>query len=119
MLDIRIVISGLWIATMLIYLLGDVLRLFSGDAAVGKIADKIAGQGMWLVVSIIMLVPIAMLVLTLIVPMPWIRNINLVAAVLVFFFNIIGLPYKGHYDNFLIVVSLLLNIVVFYYSWFW
>ena len=31
MLDMRILLSGLWVAVMLTYLLGDVLRIFSGD----------------------------------------------------------------------------------------
>lgn len=30
--DIRIVLSFMWVALMLTYLLGDVLRIFSGDA---------------------------------------------------------------------------------------
>ena len=33
MLDNRIILAGLWVALMLIYLLGDVLRIFSGDVA--------------------------------------------------------------------------------------
>jgi hypothetical protein len=32
MLDTRIILSGLWVAVMLTYLWGDVLRIFSGDA---------------------------------------------------------------------------------------
>jgi len=31
MLDTRVILSGLWAALMLIYLLGDVLRIFSID----------------------------------------------------------------------------------------
>jgi len=38
MVDTRIILSGLWVATMLTYLLGDVLRIFSGDSEAGKIA---------------------------------------------------------------------------------
>ncbi len=116
---IRIIISGLWIATMLIYLLGDVLRMYSGDMVAGMIGDKPASQGMWLGIAVMMTLPIAMLVLTLIIPMPHVRSLNLVIAVIVFAFNVIGLPYKGHYDNFLIVVSLMLNGMVFWYSWHW
>ena len=37
----RIVLSGLWIAVMLTYLLGDVLRIFAGDFD----ASKMAGGG--------------------------------------------------------------------------
>jgi len=29
--EVRIILSGLWVSLMLTYLLGDVLRIFSGD----------------------------------------------------------------------------------------
>ncbi len=29
--DVRIILSGVWVALMLTYLLGDVLRIFAGD----------------------------------------------------------------------------------------
>jgi hypothetical protein len=32
--SIRIILSGTWVALMLTYLLGDVLRIFSGDMLV-------------------------------------------------------------------------------------
>jgi hypothetical protein len=31
MADVRVILSGLWVAVMLTYLLGDVLRVFAGD----------------------------------------------------------------------------------------
>ena len=38
MVDVRITLSGLWIAVMLTFLLGDVLRSFAGDITPGEIA---------------------------------------------------------------------------------
>lgn len=38
MVDVRIILSGLWVALMLTYLLGDVLRIFAGDAVPGEMA---------------------------------------------------------------------------------
>lgn len=38
--DIQIILSALWIALMLTYLLGDVLRIFSGDFKVGEIGGN-------------------------------------------------------------------------------
>ena len=35
--DTRIILSALWVALMLTYLLGDVLRIFSGDFVEGEI----------------------------------------------------------------------------------
>jgi len=57
MVDTRIVLSGLWVATMLTYLLGDVLRIFAGDVKLGEIEGVQATQGMWLLIAVIMLIP--------------------------------------------------------------
>ena len=36
--DTRITLAGLWVAVMLTYLLGDVLRIFAGDFESGKLS---------------------------------------------------------------------------------
>jgi hypothetical protein len=120
MLDTRIVLAGIWVATMLTYLLGDVLRIFAGDFESGKVAGGVQGtQGMWLLMAVIMLVPIVMVVLTLTLKYPAIRWVNISAAILLVVFNLVGLPYKGAYDNFLIVVSLGLKALAVWYAWKW
>jgi ABC-type transport system involved in cytochrome c biogenesis permease component len=48
MVNTPILLSVLWIALMLIYLLGDVLRIFSGDFEAGKVEGMKVTQGMWL-----------------------------------------------------------------------
>jgi len=118
--DTRIVLSGFWVAVMLTYLLGDVLRIFAGDFE----AEKMAGgfqptQGMWLLIAVIMLIPIVMLVLSLILNYPAIRWVNIIAAIFLVVFNLFGLPYKGAYDNFLIVVSFVFNGLIIWYAWKW
>ena len=110
----RIILSGLWVAAMLTYLLGDVLRIFAGDLEM-----KDLGQGMWLLIAVIMLVPIIMVVLTLTLKYPAIRWVNIVVPVVVVIFNIAGLPYKGMYDNFLIGVSFVFNALTIWYAWKW
>jgi hypothetical protein len=118
--DTRVVLAGLWVALMLVYLLGDVLRIFAGDFQPGKLAGGTETTlTMWLLIAVIMLVPIAMLVLTLTVADPAIRWVTIVAAVAVALFNIVGLPYPGAYDNLLIVVSLVLNAVIAWHAWTW
>ena len=118
MVDTRIILAGLWIATMLTYLLGDVLRIFAGDF-MGRIGGVEPTQAMWMLIAVIMLIPIVMIVLTLTLPYPAIRWATIVAAVLVALFNLAGLPYKGAYDNFLIIVSVLLNALTVWYAWKW
>ena len=120
MVETRIILSGLWVATMLTYLLGDVLRIFAGDFE----AEKIAGgfqptQGMWLLIAVIMLIPIVMVVLTLTVKYPAIRWVNIIVPIFVVVFNLFGLPYKGAYDNFLIGVSFVFNALTVWYAWQW
>ena len=120
MLDTRIILAGLWVAVMLTYLLGDVLRIFAGDFETGQFAGGMpATQGMWLLIAVIMLVPIVMVVLTLTLPYPAIRWANIVGAILIVLFNIAGLPYKGAYDNFLIAVSFVFNALTIWYAWKW
>ena len=47
-----------------------------------------------------------MVVLTLTLQYPAIRWVNIVVAILVISFNLVGLPYKSAYVNFLIFVSI-------------
>jgi archaellum biogenesis protein FlaJ (TadC family) len=110
MADTRIILAGLWVAVMLTYLLGDVLRIFAGDQT---------KQCMWLGIAVIMLIPIVMLVLTLMLKYPAIRWTNIVVAIVVVVFNLLGLPYKGAYDNLLIVVSFVWNALTIWYAWQW
>ncbi len=120
MLDTRIILSGIWVAIMLTFLLGDVLRIFAGDFETGKLVGGFQPtQGMWLLIAVIMLIPILMVVLTLTLPYPTIRWVNIVAAIFWVVFNLAGLPYKGAYDNFLIVVSLVFNSLIVWYAWKW
>ncbi len=116
----RIILSGLWVAVMLTYLLGDVLRIFAGDFETGKLAGGApASQGMWTLIAVIMLVPIVMVVLTLTLGYPAVRWANIVVALIVVVFNLIGLPYPGMYDNFLILVSFVFNALTVWYAWTW
>jgi hypothetical protein len=45
--------------------------------------------------------------------------VNIVAAVVVVLFNLMGLPYKGAYDNFLIAVSFVFDALTIRYAWDW
>ena len=83
MVDTRIILAGLWVALMLTYLWGDVLRIFAGDVEPGKLTGGAeATQGMWLFIAAIMLIPIVMIVLTLTLKYPAIRWVNIVVAIL-------------------------------------
>ena len=120
MVDVRIILSGLWIALMLTNLLGDVLRIFAGDFIAGEIEGRRVTQIVWLGISVFMLIPIVMVVLSLTLKYPAIRWASLGAATLLFGFNLVGLPtFPGAYDKFLIVVGLVFNVVIVWYAWTW
>ena len=104
---------------MLTYLWGDVLRIFAGDIPPGEVLGKQASQGMWLLISALFLIPIVMLVLTLTLPYPAIRWANIIVAIFLVVLNLFGLPYKGWYDNFLIIVSFVFNALTVWYAWNW
>ncbi len=120
MVDMPITLSALWIALMLTYLLGDVLRIYSGDIAAGKMGNVQFTQGMWLGIAVLMLIPILMVVLSLILVQPVNRWANIIAASFFFLFNLVGLPtYPSLYDKFLLAVSLGFNVVTIWYAWNW
>jgi hypothetical protein len=120
MVDTRIVLSGMWVALMLTYLLGDVMRIFAGDFKPGEIMGAQPTQAMWLGISLFMLIPIVMVVLTLTLRYPAIRWVSIIAAVVLFVFNLVGLPtYPSAYDKFLIVVGLVFNALTVWYAWKW
>jgi hypothetical protein len=117
---VQIKLSALWVALMLTYLLGDVLRIFSGDFKAGEIGGMKLTQGMWLGIAILMLIPIVMVVLTLTLYHPLNRWANIIVAIFFFVFNLIGLPtYPSTYDKFLIIVGLVFNLLTVWYAWKW
>jgi len=118
--DVRIIISAIWIALMLIYLLGDVLRIFAGDFTPGQVGGVKLTQPMLMLMAIIMLIPSVMLFLSLTLTYPLIRWINIIVPIGLFIFNLVGLPgYPGDYDKFLIIVGLGWNVLTVWYAWQW
>ena len=120
MLDVRIILSALWAALMLTYLLGDVLRIFSGDFKAGEIGGIQITQIMWFGIAILMVIPIVMVFLSLTLKYPAIRWATIIVAIFFFLFNLVGLPtYPSAYDKFLIIVGLVFNVLTVWYAWKW
>jgi hypothetical protein len=118
--EMRIKLSALWVTLMLIYLLGDVLRIMSGDASPGEMEGMQITQGMYLGMAALMLIPILMVFLSLVLKRPVNRWANIVVAVIFFLFNLVGLPtYPSLYDKFLLAVSLVFNGLTVWYAWKW
>lgn len=71
--DVRIILAGIWVASMLTYLLGDIMRIFAGDFTPGKIEGKKMTQGMLMLMALIILIPLPMVFLSLTLSYPMIR----------------------------------------------
>ncbi len=118
--DVQIRLSALWVALLLTYLLGDVLRIFSGDFKAGEIAGRQVTQEQYLGIAVLMVIPIVMVFLSLTLDKPVNRWANIIVAIVFFGFNLIGLPtYPSAYDRFLIIVGLVFNALTVWYAWNW
>lgn len=120
MIDIRIMLSMIWVVVMLIYLLGDVMRIFFGDFVAGEIDGQPISQKMWLGVSAFMLLPILMVFFSLVLDRSINRWANIIVAGVFFAFNGLSLhTYPSAYDRFLLAVSLVFNGLTIWYAWTW
>jgi len=118
--EMKIKLSGLWVALMLSYLLGDVMRIFSGDFAGGEMGGVQVSQGMYLGMAILFVIPILMVFLSLTLKYKANRWANIIVAILFFAINLVGLPtYSSAYDQFLNIVGLVFNVLTVWYAWKW
>ncbi len=116
MVDVKIVLSFLWVATMLCYLLGDVMRIFAGDFKPGEMDGKPVGHKVWLGASIVMVIPIVMVFLSLILEGPLNGWVNVIVAGFFILFNLIGIKGYKSYDIFLLIVSFGFNGLTIWYG---
>jgi hypothetical protein len=117
--DVRIILAGLWVATMLTFLWGDVLSIIAGDA------EKMFGeqaqmtQAMWIGIAVLMLIPIVMVVLSLTLNYPLIRWANIIVAIFWIGFNLVSLRGYPTYEQVLLIVSMGFNALTIWYAWKW
>lgn len=118
MIGTRLQLATIWIALMLVYLLGDVLRIFSGDPAHAEHDPHPLTQLLWLGLSVLMVIPILMLLIALVFPHPIRRWGSLVTAIVSLLISLFGLPvYISWHDRFLILVGLCLNLMSLWMAW--
>lgn len=119
MLDTRLILSGSWITVMLLYLMGDVLRIYSGDIA-RLSGSQPSTPNQWLIAAVIMLIPILMVFLSLILPYAINRWANILIAIALALFVLLDLrSYPSAYDKLLLIVSMSLNAATVFYAWNW
>jgi hypothetical protein len=96
------------------------VRIFAGDVVLGEIGGAEFTQGMGLGIAALMVTPILMVVLSLALLYNVNRWANLIVAAFWFLFNLAGIrSYPGHYDKFLLAVSMVFNVITVWYAWKW
>ncbi|MBW1856052.1 MAG: hypothetical protein JRJ00_15465 [Deltaproteobacteria bacterium] len=121
-IDVKIKLSGLWVAAMFSWVYGDLLRIYSGDFVGG---DDITGgvmslEMLWLVSAITMIVPGAMVFLSLALKGKANRWTNIIMGIFYTVYNLSGLStYPSAYDRFLIFVSVVFTALIAWYAWKW
>ena len=114
--DLNIILTVLWIATMLCYLLGDVIRIFAGEFTPGEMDGKKVGQKVWISAAAMLVIPIVMVFLSLIINFPANSYLNIILASIFFLFNIVSIKGYKPFDQFILIVSFVFNALIIYYA---
>ena len=124
MVDVRIILSALWVALMFVFQQGDMLRIYSGDYKAGEVlfGKAMSPEMLWMISAITMTIPVVMIILSLTLKYPVNRWANIIVAIFWILYNLMGLlgrSYSSAYDNFLLVVALVINVLTVWYAWKW
>jgi hypothetical protein len=122
MVDVRVILSALWVALMFLYQQGDVQRLYSGDFKPGEteVGAMMSPEMLWMISAITMTIPVVMIILSLTLPHNANRWANIIVAIFFFGYTLLGLGrYPSTYDKFLLGVSLVANVLTVWFAWRW
>ena len=117
--DVRIILSAFWAATMFNNLYGDVLSIFSGDAAKMFAKEAQFTQVMWVGIAVLMATPVVMFVLSLTLQYPIIRWANIIVALFWIVFNLSSLNTYPLFNKLLIIMSMGFHAMIIWYAWKW
>lgn len=116
----RIQLAVCWMALMLMYLLGDVLRLYEKGQAAAMIDGKPMTQTHLMMAALLMLIPVLLALGMVFLPRGFARWAGIIGSLLLFIVNIFGVAgYSGLFDRVLIVISLALNAFTAVWTWLW
>ena len=116
----RVQLAVCWVALMLIYLLGDVLRLYEKGQAAAFIDGKPMTQTHLMMAALLMLIPVLLALGMVFLPRGFARWAGIIGSLLLFIVNIFGVAgYSGLFDRMLIVISLALNAFTAVWTWLW
>lgn len=122
MVDVKIILSALWIAVEFLYQQGDVQRIYSGDFVPGEteVGGMMSPETIWMISAITMTIPVVMIILSLTLPYNANRWANIIVGLLFFLYTVVGVGrYPSAFDRFLLLVSLVANVLTVWYAWRW
>ena len=120
--NVKMKLSGLWVAAMFSWVYGDLLRMYSGDFIPGdlELGAVMSPEILWLVSAITMIVPGVMVFLSLTLKNEVNRWLNIILGLFYTGYGFIGLPtYHSAYDKFLILVGIIFTALIVWYAWKW
>jgi len=119
--DVKIKLSLLWVAAMFSWVYGDLLRIYSGDFIAGEFIEGVQmTQELWVVAAITMMIPVAMVFLSLTLKDKANRWANIIIGIFFTGYGLIGLPaYTSAYDQFLIIVGIVFTALIVGYAYKW
>ncbi len=116
----RVQLAVCWVVLVLIYLLGDVLRLYEKGQAAAIIDGKPMTQIHLMLAAILMIIPILLALGMVFLPREVAKWSGIVGAIILFIINIVGVgSYSGLFDRMLICLSLALNLFTAVWTWLW
>ena len=124
MVDVKITISFLWVAVMLVSLMGDVLRFYEPGIIEQIIAGEVDGMQMnqkgLLISAIIMAIPAIMVFLSLVLNYPVNRWANIISSAFFFLFTLVWqFTTSSAYKRYLGITGLVFNALIVWYAWKW
>ena len=123
-INVKIKLSALWVAMMLLYIYADILSLFRP----GQVEEMLEGrmgpfpvtQGSLLTASILMIIPAVMVFLSLTLKPKVARWANITVGVLYTLVNISNLIGEAWaYYIFFGIVEIVLTLLIVWYAWTW
>jgi hypothetical protein len=121
-INVKMKLSGLWVAAMFSWVYGDLLRLYSADFIPGGLesGEVMSPEILWVISAITMIVPGAMVFLSLTLKNKANRWANIILGIFYTGYNLIGLPqYPSTYDKFLIIVGIVFTALIVWYALKW
>jgi hypothetical protein len=123
-INVKLKLSALWVAMMLLYIYADILSLFRPDQIEEMIGGRMGPfpvtQGSLLVASILMIIPAVMVFLSLTLKPKVNRWANITFGVLYTFVNISNLIGETWaYYLFFGIVEIVLTLLIVSYAWRW